>query len=659
LKQKKTREEILKNDYTKAVWYIAATQVIEKKISKKLPESETRNILQWIMDNKDYYSEGYYKSVFQIKFIKQLYTLTLGLFEENKKKHLDVQNEDNFMKELSYYLISIVSLPVQISNMKKIYEISDNKLLDALAHDDKNACSEFQKEIVADVYVSPLIKLTDLVNQRIDIKLEDQKYSQTLYVIVLTFLEDITRYYRAHGSDLNEKQKLIMCEKIEYIINTICEKVKKKSPTRTLCEKALQIIKNFQEIDIKNSEDMIDAVELFEDLLREKMEKNYEMEYDYPDYSFRIPNVSPVTKLLSSKLKKSNVKNIEIPKKDEHSKEKTFSELRYSRLTDYDGNNNLVCYIEQIWVQVELETESVILEDVTYPDLSNYFCSPEFGVFKMTLKHISWYGIKNQSVNRKFEEAIRIDYNEINCYSYGFIKSEKGKNEEKEQYGYIMVCLKQEVFKFYPFKIYELQLLLTALYSLTGIIPISQEQQVKTILMKKIENVRREVLLYLVRQESPWITTSDELYKSLNRMTHETKPQRILEIERLFHSCRMESEVTKETIYYIRKKWHETYSERVRVKILVILDRLIDRTVLNQSDPNFALILKWLEYLEESLHPIKNFEVLNLIQTLIKRAKMIRIKTLTPLSVNSLTTSFDNYDEFLANLLYTEHIKEI
>ncbi|KAG4081543.1 hypothetical protein H8356DRAFT_1401650 [Neocallimastix lanati (nom. inval.)] len=118
LKQKKTREEILKNDYTKAVWYIAATQ-------------------------------GYYKSVFQIKFIKQLYTLTLGLFEENKKKHLDVQNEDNFMKELSYYLISIVSLPVQISNMKKIYEISDNKLLDALAHDDKNACSEFQKEIVA------------------------------------------------------------------------------------------------------------------------------------------------------------------------------------------------------------------------------------------------------------------------------------------------------------------------------------------------------------------------------------------------------------------------------------------------------------------------------------------------------------------------------
>ena len=61
-----------------------------------------------------------------------------------------------------------------------------------------------------------------------------------------------------------------------------------------------------------------------------------------------------------------------------------------------------------------------------------------------------------------------------------------------------------------------------------------------------------------------------------------------------------------------QKKWHETYSERVRVKILVILDRLIDRTVLNQSDPNFALILKWLEYLEESLHPIKKYILLNI-----------------------------------------------
>ncbi|ORX52569.1 hypothetical protein BCR36DRAFT_350030 [Piromyces finnis] len=385
------------------------------------------------------------------------------------------------------------------------------------------------------------------------------------------------------------------------------------------------------------------------------------MEYATPDYCFRIPNVSPITKLLSSKLMQMNNDDIDRINKEENTKEKTFEELRRTRINkEGNNNNNLVCYIEQVWVQVELETNSVVLTDVTYPDLSNYFCSSEFGVFKMNLKYISWYGKKNLSINDKYDEAIRILYSEIDCYSYGFINNnENNENDVKNQYAYIIIYLKQEVFKFYPFKIHELQLLLTALYSLTGIIPVRQEQQVKAILMKKIENVRREVLLYLIKQESPWITTSDELNKVLSNLTHEKKPQRILEIERVFHSCRLESEVTKETIYFIRKRWHETFSERVRVKILIILDRLIDRTVLTQSDPNFSMILKWLEYLEENSHPIKNFEVLNLIEMLIKRAKMIRIKTLTPISINSLTTSFDNYDDFIANLLYTEKIKEI
>ncbi|ORX82127.1 hypothetical protein BCR32DRAFT_244381 [Anaeromyces robustus] len=556
----------------------------------------------------------------------------MKLSQEYKKRNIDNNEKDQFLEECSNYLISIGSLPVIFSNIKDVYE-NDDQLLEMLANNDLESCLKYQKQFITNVYVSPLSIPNDILQERIDRRLDDQKYSQSLYIIIFSFTEDIVKYYRAHVNDLNEKQKITICDKIEYVISLICEKVKKRSPTRTLCEKALQIIKTFEEIDDHN------------------------MEFSTPDYCFRIPNVSPVTKFLSSKLMNNINKNI---KKEENSKEKSFEELRRSRLSDNSNNNNLVCYIEQIWIQVELETETVLLTDVTYPDLSNFFCSSRFGVFKMTLKHISWYGTKNQSSNEKYEEAVRIPYQDINCYSYGFISNEKkNKNDNNQQYGYIMIFLKQEIFKFYPFKIHELQLLLTALYSITGIIPVRQEQQVKALLMKKIDNVRREVLLYLVSQESPWITTSNELLNSLNRLTHESKPQRILEIERLFHSCRMESEVTKETIYYLRKRWHETYSERVRVKILIIIDRLIDRTILTQSDPNFILILKWLEYLEESLHPIKNFEVLNLIQTLIKRAKMIRIKTLTPISINSLTTSFDQYDEFLSNLLYTEKIKEV
>jgi len=45
-----------------------------------------------------------------------------------------------------------------------------------------------------------------------------------MYVIFLSFLEDQVRFYRAHGDDLNEKQKRNMCEKIENFIQFISGK---------------------------------------------------------------------------------------------------------------------------------------------------------------------------------------------------------------------------------------------------------------------------------------------------------------------------------------------------------------------------------------------------------------------------------------------------
>ena len=38
----------------------------------------------------------------------------------------------------------------------------------------------------------------------------------------------------------------------------------------------------------------------------------------------------------------------------------------------------------------------------------------------------------------------------------------------------------------------------------------------------------------------------------VRRLTNETMPQSLLEMERLFHSCRLEPEVTKETIHCLK-----------------------------------------------------------------------------------------------------------
>ncbi len=64
-------------------------------------------------------------------------------------------------------------------------------------------------------------KTSEIVNQKIDKKLEDQKSSQSMYVIFLSYLEDQVRFYRAHSADLNEKQKRNMCEKIEKFVQFI------------------------------------------------------------------------------------------------------------------------------------------------------------------------------------------------------------------------------------------------------------------------------------------------------------------------------------------------------------------------------------------------------------------------------------------------------
>lgn len=72
----------------------------------------------------------------------------MKLYEENKKKKMDIEYEDDILKECLNSVISIISLPVLVSDIQGLYENNDDKLLDALAHDDKNACYEFQQDFI-------------------------------------------------------------------------------------------------------------------------------------------------------------------------------------------------------------------------------------------------------------------------------------------------------------------------------------------------------------------------------------------------------------------------------------------------------------------------------------------------------------------------------
>ena len=98
-----------------------------------------------------------------------------------------------------------------------------------------------------------------------------------------------------------------------------------------------------------------------------------------------------------------------------------------------------------------------------------------------------------------------------------------------------------------------------------------------------------------------------DLSKLIISLCNAQKPQSMEEMERLFHSCKREPQVGRETINFLKIIWSETSTEQQKGKILSILDRLLDKLIMQKNDPLFMDVYKWLKYLEESIHPYERF----------------------------------------------------
>lgn len=67
-----------------------------------------------------------------------------------------------------------------------------------------------------------------------------------------------------------------------------------------------------------------------------------------------------------------------------------------------------------------------------------------------------------------------------------------------------------------------------------------------------MDATRQLALRKLLEEHNPWIANPTELDKIVIALTRENKPQKIQDMERLYHSCRLEREVTKETIIFLK-----------------------------------------------------------------------------------------------------------
>ena len=70
--------------------------------------------------------------------------------------------------------------------------------------------------------------------------------------------------------------------------------------------------------------------------------------------------------------------------------------------------------------------------------------------------------------------------------------------------------------------------------------------------MYKLEATRHDALAVLLKQQDPWIDNPTALNSILGALTAEHQPQKIIDMERVYHSCRLEKEVTKECMALLK-----------------------------------------------------------------------------------------------------------
>lgn len=67
-----------------------------------------------------------------------------------------------------------------------------------------------------------------------------------------------------------------------------------------------------------------------------------------------------------------------------------------------------------------------------------------------------------------------------------------------------------------------------------------------------MDQTRQEIIIQLLQQENPWIENYNDLKQVVLNLTNIPRPPSLYELERLFHSCRRERDVARETLDLLR-----------------------------------------------------------------------------------------------------------
>ncbi|KAL7749110.1 hypothetical protein RI367_005515 [Sorochytrium milnesiophthora] len=328
----------------------------------------------------------------------------------------------------------------------------------------------------------------------------------------------------------------------------------------------------------------------------------------------------------------------------------------------------LLASLEGIWLQVDTDKERLVMNNtpgIQEQAFEETLISASCGLLNISFEELVWYGmqrdLEDDKDSRPLQPAWRLSFSNVQRYSIGKVieavtmpyspralslldSHRRDDFATGVKASYLSIFTPHAHFKLYPLFDNEAYQMIELMSTATGLAPYKESHLVKYTLAKKLDLTRRHIVYQLLQSENPWIEHSGELIRVVRRLTQEHEPQTIYDMELLYHSCRLEHEVTKEAIYQLRLVWHNSPSEMVRLKVLAIVDRLLDRSIMRQDDSNFITMYRWLRNLEENVSPYKSAEALRLILILLQRAKAIQIEPLMPL--HQVAATIDHFAEY-------------
>lgn len=177
---------------------------------------------------------------------------------------------------------------------------------------------------------------------------------------------------------------------------------------------------------------------------------------------------------------------------------------------------------------------------------------------------------------------------------------------------------------FHPLYEADVQQICSMLAQSHNLEPLAESLVVRHILATRLDSTRERCVLELMMKEQPYIERYNDLKNVISNLTVTSDPTSIYELERLLHSCRVESGVTKEAIDILRTYWRQSYRDPARLKILAVLDRLVNPAIIRPSDSNFDKIYHWLSTLVESINASRSPECMAAVNQMMDRMRWFK-----------------------------------